>query len=183
MPKRQRTRVEGPGQARSSGGRSKKHAVKMEVMVTPTAEAVAQLPRALPRSAPQMCDTGKVAICGPGNSVGVRAAPHASAMVAPKASAPSVCNRRGVAMQRAREAQRRANAIALWDNKCCQCVDLEVPGAGEPGFDAHHMLRQMYKCYAYEIGCCDVTSISDCWTNHTGRRASAVASNQPSTCT
>ena len=47
-----------------------------------------------------------------------------------------------------------------WDNLACSCAELagdrSFPRRAENGIDVdHHFLCQVYKCYAFEIGCCD----------------------------
>ena len=52
-------------------------------------------------------------------------------------------------------ALQRARHEMLWDNNWCDCAELGALAPDHPDFIEHHMLCQMHKCYAYEIGCCD----------------------------
>ena len=52
----------------------------------------------------------------------------------------------------------RAYARGLKDrgtNDCCDCAYYGFPTPGHPCFIEHHLLCRIYKCYAYEVGCCD----------------------------
>ena len=62
----------------------------------------------------------------------------------------SVCE----VLQKAKEELSQASAFrqALWErgsNDWCECAGLGYSGSG------HHFACPIYKCYAYEIGCCE----------------------------
>ena len=49
----------------------------------------------------------------------------------------------------------RARILADWDNTECTCGNVGVPHVSDPNFQEHSMFCQMFKCYSYEIKCCD----------------------------
>ena len=40
-----------------------------------------------------------------------------------------------------------------YNNGICNCQDAGLPSSGRD--EDHSMFCQLYKCYAYEVGCCD----------------------------
>ena len=49
----------------------------------------------------------------------------------------------------------RARILADWDNTECRCDQVGAPHVSDPNFQEHSMFCQMFKCYSYEIKCCD----------------------------
>ena len=52
-------------------------------------------------------------------------------------------------------AECRARIRADWSNDACGCGDVGELEPGDPNFVEHSMFCPIFKCYAYEIGCCD----------------------------
>lgn len=53
-----------------------------------------------------------------------------------------------------RQAQQKAVILKTYDNGACTCAASGEPAPGDPDFVEHCMFCQIYKCYAYEVGCC-----------------------------
>jgi len=53
-----------------------------------------------------------------------------------------------------KERHQRARIFAAWDNNACECADLGEPAPGASDFVEHSMFCPIFRCYAYEVGCC-----------------------------
>ena len=53
-----------------------------------------------------------------------------------------------------KERHQRQRILNEWDNSACECAELGEPTPGTSGFVEHSMFCPIFKCYAYEVGCC-----------------------------
>lgn len=150
MHKAKKAKVEGTAPNRNTAGRRPKTAVEAAPAEAVVEEAAA-LPAAASRHAP---DDAAVEANEP-----AAAPPEPAAARMPIDKRP--CAAREAALKRARVALRRARIIKAWDNSMCDCAEMSAPAPGEPDFIEHHMLCQIHRCYAYEIGCCDGVVFDD----------------------
>ena len=151
MPKRQKTKVEGEGQRRSSGGRPRKRPVEV-------------------RDADGAAVGGEEAAAQPLDTMQPPAArPEPPPSQPPAASAAPERGQYRFWLGPARtlswaelevfleEQLQRVRQARRYDNNACTCGGVSESGDA----NGHSMFCQIYKCYVHEMGCCDKISSSE----------------------
>ena len=161
MNKAKRAKVVGDSQMRNSGGRPPKQSTEAEGFASPadhapsaarvlegTTPATLPVPRTNPAPTPPLPPS---------------AAAHAIELFSLRPPS-SQCTKRatlgypnGTSVS-PEEARRIEKEITNWDNIRCSCLyfygDTGEPCKPYPRLAEHTMFCQMFKCYAWEVGCC-----------------------------